>query len=243
MSSILGQSRTWILTGRRLELSIAAFGILWLLLVGVGLGRSVPLDTAAFWIVIGFSAILPLSGLAVIALLKPRLRSSIGIEAPHPSGKPKLESRLARYFLVLVVCMTVAFRAVGFALQRQASPMLVLRFLLLPIAAVGLYIAVSEIRLRRSRAGRETAVASSEGAQIGGLPKFSYRLAFYLFLLVGGVDLISDLEKYARERNESARWLVYFFLAGMAIAAIIIGRNEVKMWRKTKPDEQDVDAH
>ncbi len=185
------------------------------------------------WLVAGVFTLFALSAAQLLAQF---IRRSWGLPQTGMLGVPKLGSRLARYFLVLIVCLMVASRIAGFALQRHASPTLILGVLTLPVAAVGIYIVVSEVGVRRGGAGMTTGHAQTR------LPKLSYRLAFYLFLVLGSVGLVSNLEQYARER-QSLNWVLYFFLADLAILAAVIARYEVKMGRKTKRNAHDVDAH
>lgn len=153
MSSSQGNLKSWALAGRRLELLILIIGLAWVLFVGVSLARVVAASTLAFWIVVAFASMLPMTAAATVVLLKPRVRTPVvmaGVTG-QVDEPPRFAYRLAPYFLFWVASLMIAFRLAQFALQRHASPLFILGILVLDVSMLGIYIIMNEVRIWRKR--------------------------------------------------------------------------------------------
>ena len=79
------------------------------------------------------------------------------------------------------------------------------------------------------RRNAEKAVSSRSGP-----PKLAARLGFYLLLLVAAVMTWARISKIPLERHVAATPIVHFLFWDLAILAVVIGLNELSIWRKTK---------
>ena len=157
MSSGHGNPPEWLRVGHRLELTLLAVCIVTSVVMGLASTLGKPSGTPGLWVgwvfAGGFAFFSSAISLLAAHFVK---RSWTPSQARRRETPPNLSSRLALYFVMLVLAVMLSSRLAQFALSRHMSLTWVLWIFIVDLAILILLVILNEVKVWRKRKNSHT---------------------------------------------------------------------------------------